>query len=348
MGEERAGGSGRAMLALAAIVVVAAGVKLAAWIIAPLMLALVLVVVASPARRFLIARGWPRWAGTLAAQAVLVAIVLAFALVLTIAVAQLSALALDYGDEAAALRDNLEERLAAAGVGGGEGAALASKLDFGTLVNAVTALLGSVTSVAAALFLILGVLLFMALDAGGFGSRLDAVARTRPGLARGLRTFASGTRRYLLVATVFGFAVAVLDGVALWLLGVPLPLLWALLAFITNYIPNIGFVIGLVPPALLALLDGGLATFLWVVVIYCAVNVVLQVLIQPKVVGDSVDLSATVAFVSVIAWAWLLGGIGAILAIPLTLLVKYTLIDADPRTVWVGALIDANTPKRRR
>ena len=107
-------------------------------------------------------------------------------------------------------------------------------------------------------------------------------------------------------------------------------MLWAMLAFITNFIPNIGFVIGLVPPALLALLTGGWPLALAVVVVYCVLNLVIQSLIQPRFIGNSVGLSATVTFVALLFWAWVLGPLGALLAIPVTLLVKALLVDSIP------------------
>ncbi len=129
----------------------------------------------------------------------------------------------------------------------------------------------------------------------------------------------------------------------------PLPLTWGLLAFITNYIPNIGFVIGLIPPAILALLEGGPSLMLAVIAVYCVLNVVIQTVIQPKVVGDSVGLSTTLTFVSLVVWAWVLGALGALLAIPITLLVKAVLVDSDPNLRWLRPLIsNKDEPPRKR
>ncbi|HLM07752.1 MAG TPA: AI-2E family transporter, partial [Blastococcus sp.] len=122
------------------------------------------------------------------------------------------------------------------------------------------------------------------------------------------------------------------------IIGVPLPVLWGLLSFLTNFIPNIGFVIGLVPPALLALLEGGVPMMLTVVAVYCVLNLVIQSLIQPRFVGDSVGLSMTMTFLALIFWAWLLGPVGALLAIPMTLLFKALLVDVDPSGRWAIAL----------
>jgi AI-2 transport protein TqsA len=156
--------------------------------------------------------------------------------------------------------------------------------------------------------------------------------------------FTHKTRRYLIVSTVFGLICAALDVFALYLLSVPLPLLWGVLALITNYIPNIGFILGLVPPALLGLLDGGPRTMILVIVAYMAINVVIQSFIQPKFLGDAVGLSTSATFLSLIIWAWVLGPLGALLAIPLSLLVRALLIDSDPDAKWAGALVSGQLP----
>jgi predicted PurR-regulated permease PerM len=132
--------------------------------------------------------------------------------------------------------------------------------------------------------------------------------------------------------------VAILDTGALWIIGVPLPVLWGLLSFLTNFIPNIGFLIGLVPPALLGLLEGGWSMMLTVIAVYCVLNLVIQSLIQPRFVGDSVGLSMTMTFLALLFWAWLLGPLGALLAIPMTLLFKALLVDVNPSGRWAVAL----------
>jgi len=138
---------------------------------------------------------------------------------------------------------------------------------------------------------------------------------------------------------VFGLIVAALDAGALWLIGIPLPILWGLLSFITNYIPNIGFILGLIPPALLGLLEGGPGTLLLVIVVYGVLNFDVQTVIQPKFVGETADISVTVTMLALVFWGWVLGPLGALLAIPLTLLTKAVFVDIDPATRWIDALI---------
>ena len=116
----------------------------------------------------------------------------------------------------------------------------------------------------------------MTIDGSTFPNQMAAAAEDRPHLIAALTRFAWGTRRYLWVSTVFGFIVAVLDTIALYLLDIPAPLLWGLLAFLTNYIPNIGFIIGLIPPAILGLLEGGPSKMLAVIAVYSILNVIIQ------------------------------------------------------------------------
>jgi predicted PurR-regulated permease PerM len=112
-----------------------------------------------------------------------------------------------------------------------------------------------------------------------------------------------------------------------------------LLAFVTNYIPNVGFIVGLVPPALLALLEGGPQLMIGVIAAYSVINFVIQSIIQPKFVADAVNLSLTLTFLSLVFWSFVVGPLGAVLAIPLTLLAKALLLDVDPSTRWISGLL---------
>jgi AI-2 transport protein TqsA len=172
-----------------------------------------------------------------------------------------------------------------------------------------------------------------------FPIKLEAMHGVHGRFAEAMAAFAVGTRRYIVVSTVFGLIVALLDVGLLYLLGIPLPWLWGMLAFITNYIPNIGFVIGLIPPVLLGLLENGWSGALAVIVGYCVLNVLIQSVIQPRFVGQAVGLSTSLTFLSLVFWAWVFGPLGALLAIPFSLFTKALLIDADPRSRWLLPLL---------
>jgi AI-2 transport protein TqsA len=334
------------LLGTACLVVVVGGMHVVAELVGPVFLALMLTVTVSPLTGWLRRRGAPVW---LAATATVVTVYLGlFALggAMAVSVARLIDLLPQYQDRFSQLRDDLVTGLGGLGIDADQLRAAVASVDAGAFVRIIEVLFGGLAGALGNSVFLLAVLLFMCLDSVNFPARLQVAVTERPQVVGALHAFATGTRRYLLVTTVFGLIVAVFDTALLWWLGIPLPLLWGLLSFITNYIPNIGFIVGVIPPALLGLLEGGPELMLGVITLYCVVNFIIQSVIQPKIVGDAVGLSATVTFLSLIFWGWVLGALGALLAIPLTLLAKGLLIDVDPSTRWLNGLLAGGPPAR--
>lgn len=336
------------LLAAAALTVALAGLRSVAGIVGPAFLALVLTIALHPVRSWLTGRGVPSWLASvllvLGAYLVLVGLTLALA----VSLGQLASLIPQYAGEIEGNVADLTERLGELGVEQAQIDAVVDAFDVGSLVSVVTSLLSGVLGVLSDLFFIVTLLLFMAFDTPSTTRNLDRVRGDRPDLVAALRTFAQGTRSYMGVSAGFGLIVAVVDWVALLLLGVPGAFVWGVLAFVTNFVPNIGFVIGVVPPAVIALLEGGPGLMIAVVVVYSVINVVIQSIIQPRVVGDAVGLTATFTFLSLVFWAWLLGPLGALLAVPLTLLVRAALVDADPGAHWLLPLISGKADEAER
>ncbi|MDV7242823.1 MULTISPECIES: AI-2E family transporter [Rhodococcus] len=332
------------ILGLAALVVTVAGIQVAASIVGPIFLALMLTVAVHPLPEWLYRKGVPGWLATIAAIVVVNSILLVLVLSLALSVAQLATLLPEYADDFTGLIDDAQSFLNSNGVNSTDAQTLLSQVDYGKVFGLVEGILQAMLGVFSNLLFVLALLLFMAVDGSSYGSRMSIVTQMRPDIATALTAFSAGTRKYLIVSTVFGLIVAVIDTAALWALGIPLPILWGLLSFITNYVPNVGFVLGLVPPALLALLAGGPGLMLTVIVVYSVINVIIQSVIQPKFVGDAVGLSVTFTFLSLVFWTWILGPLGAILAIPLTLMAKALLIDIDPSTRWVNTILSDAPP----
>jgi predicted PurR-regulated permease PerM len=149
-----------------------------------------------------------------------------------------------------------------------------------------------------------------------------------------LEILAGGIRRYMIATAALGIAQGVLNAIALVILGVPGAFLWGLLAFLGSFIPNVGYFIAIIPPVVFGFLVGGWQTAIPVIIVYAVINGVVQTLVQPRIVGNAVALSQTITFVSVLVWATIVGPVGAILAIPLTLIVRAVLIDSDPSAGW--------------
>lgn len=343
------------LLGIAAGVVVAAGIHAVPNIIGPVFMAVVLVITLDPIRSGLIRKGAPKWLATLAVVFGVYAIVLGLFAAAIVGIAQLAALMPQYADQFEAQLSGIKSWLSGMGVTQEDVQNALSNIDKSSIISAARSLLSSVQAIFSSVLFLIVLVIFMGVDGSVFGERMVSRRPGREPVLTALGTFAAGTRKYFAVATIFGGIVAILDGAALVILGIPAAGLWALLAFVTNYVPNIGFLIGLVPPALLALLTGGPSLMITVIVVYCVLNFIIQSVLQPKFVGDAVGLTTTMSFLSLIIWAYLLGPIGAILAIPASLLFKALLVDVDPDAKWLQLFLgdepvfkvkDPNRPKR--
>ncbi|MET4224788.1 AI-2E family transporter [Oerskovia enterophila] len=330
--------STRTLISLAAGVVVLAGVYFARGLFGPLALAAVVVIIVQPVRGPLERRGWPRWAATTGMIVVAYLILGALAALLAFAGVQFANLVGQYLDDLAKTVTQITSWLESFGVEGQVADAVSSWLDPSTIAGLAATVGGTAMTVLTAFFFVLAYVIFMAADAGRYQDAHARFGATRPATLARITSYNSGVRRYFVVNATFGAVVAVIDGLALWWMGVPAPAVWAILAFVTNFIPNIGFVLGVVPPTVMALVVGGWPLALGVVAVYCVVNVVLQVLVQPKFVADAVNLSLTLSFFSVVFWTLVIGPLGAILAIPLTLLTRALVIEGDPDAGWLRYL----------
>lgn len=332
------------LIGAAGAVVTLFGLREVSSIVGPIMLALVLVIAVSPIRDRLARAHTPPWVQVAVPFLVVLLILLIMVAIMSLSAVQLATLLPSYSKEFGDLAQDSQHWLRSLGASNDLINKAIQSFDPGKLIGIAQGLLSGVVGVFSSLFLIVVLLLAMSLDAPVTRRILDSGVRQRPHLISALSTFAHKTRRYLLVSTVFGLICAALDVAALYLLSVPLPLLWGVLALITNYIPNIGFIMGLIPPALLALLNGGVKQMLFVIAAYIVINVVIQSFIQPKFLGDAVGLSTTMTFMSLIVWAFVLGPLGALLAIPLSLLARALLVDSDPSARWAASLISGEDP----
>lgn len=318
------------LLSLASLTVVAIGMNGIRGILAPVLLTLILAICASPVRGALRARGAPQGVATLTMMLLMFAVLAAFAATALVAVTEFVGMLPNYADEFAALGANIAAFLSSIGLGTTEIAAAASSIDPRSVLSAANVALGGVTSLTAAAVIILTMIILMSADAVYVSPILHQLRERRPELVASLLTYSTNVRRYMVVTTLLGVAQGTLNALALWVMQVPAALLWGVLSFVCSFIPNVGYFFALVPPALFGFLVGGWPTTILVIVIYGIINAVVQSVIQPRVVGQAVSLSQTLTFFSVLFWAVVIGPIGAILAIPLTLLGKAVLVDANP------------------
>ncbi len=217
------------------------------------------------------------------------------------------------------------------------------------LIGLLTGLLGGLSSLFSNAFLVLMTVLFMLLEAAGMSSKLIAMSG---GSTRSLEQ-AEKIRVAVLRYTTLKTWISLLLGVCVWLLlvalGVPYPALWALLAFLLNFIPNIGSFIAAVPAVIVALVvfdEAGatrydLSRAVSTAVGYGVINLVVSNLLEPRVMGKDLGLSALVVFVSLVFWGWVLGPVGLLFSVPLTMVVKIVMENFD-QTRWLAVLLSAD------
>jgi predicted PurR-regulated permease PerM len=323
-----------------------------AGIFAPIFLALNLVIAAYPIYSWLHSKGVPAWVSACVMALAMVVILLIAVSGLVWAINSLIDELPEFTEEYYEVYNSALELLRNFNIDTSAFSDIMSQINPSTIASVAASVLSQTWSVVGAMSIIVASLVFFAMDTPGWDERTRFAGRSSRHVSEVFASFGSGVRRYWLVSSLFGMIVAALDGIALLVLDVPLVLVWVLLSFLTNYIPNIGFVVGLIPPALLALFAHGWQTALAVVIAYCVLNFVVQTIIQPRFTGDAVGVTASVSFISLLLWGWVFGAMGALLALPMTLLVKAVLVDIDPGAKWIEALISSNpgpdTKEQRR
>jgi predicted PurR-regulated permease PerM len=325
-------GFGRTLLVVAAAVIVIVGLRLAADTLAPFVIGGFVALLVLPLHDVLVRRGWSRALAVTAGTAAYLGVLLIVALIAMQTFAELRTVL-------PAVQAAIEEARADAEQSFGEvlGQAISSFLD--ALRDAASFPTGgALLGIAIGLGISALVVVYALADAPGLRSRAE---RTAPAsFLAGWTHFAKEIQLYFGARAVLGLVFALGVGVVLLLIGVDLVLLWVLVAFFFSFIPNIGFMFSVLGPTLLALVSLGLGPALLVIAGYTGVNVITDYVIQPRYMSRELDLSPLVVFVSLFIWAAILGPVGAILALPLTVGVKI-LFDAFPATRSLGALLGA-------
>lgn len=334
------------LLALAAIVILVEGIRETASFTAPVILAGTIALCAHPMTCWLRDHRVP---GGLAAALTLVfvlGIVVIVGAAMVWALLQFATLLPTYANDATRLLNSLSDWGAEKGVSREQVDQVIDSIDPGKIARYVAGIVTSTASLLFTGFLMIFVLAFMIFD-GPAMERAVAGMKGHDNLARALLQATADTRKNLIVTGVFGFGLAVVITIILYLLQIPGAPIWGVLTFITNFIPNIGFVIRLVPPVLIGLLEGGLGLALTVAIAFSVANVLSENVLQPRIVGQAAGVTPTVAMLSVIFWAFALGPIGAVLALPLTIFAKAVLVDCDPEMGWLAQILEGDYGRTR-
>lgn len=187
-------------------------------------------------------------------------------------------------------------------------------------------------------FLIIFTVVFLLLEASSFPGKLQLVLTSSRGDPEYFNRFTSGVQRYLGIKTIVSLVTGVAAAALTATFGLDFPLLWGLLAFMFNYVPNIGSLIAAIPAVVLALVQFGFGRALIIAVGYFAINITIGGIIEPRVVGRGLGLSTLVVFLSLVFWGWVFGPVGMLLSVPLTMTAKIAL-DSSDRTAPIAVLL---------
>jgi len=198
-------------------------------------------------------------------------------------------------------------------------------------------------------FLIFLTLVFILLEASGFEVKLRNALRNPNQSLQKLSKITRDVKMYLAVKTAISLVTGTLAAILLMIVGVDYAVFWGLLAFILNFVPNIGSILAAIPPILLALIQLTPGSAIIVTIGYLVINVTLGNFLEPRLVGQRLGLSTLVVFLSLVFWGWVLGPVGMLLSVPLTMTTKIVLQSNDD-TRWIAIMLGSGpaVPKKKK
>jgi AI-2 transport protein TqsA len=335
----------RVMLFLAATVVVLVGIRLGAPVLNPILFAVVFSLLCSPVYSWLLRRGLPPPLSLVVMLVILIILFVGLTFVLGASIARFSERVGYYTTQLNGQLDSLNALLERSGLSNVQ---LQDVVKPSALTSALSAVLSGISGFLSSLFLILMIMLFLLGEGPAMMNRLRAsVAEDNPQVARLTAVGQSVVLQFglrAIVNLVTGAGVTIL----LLVLGVDFALMWGILTFFLSFIPYIGLELAVAPAVVLALAEFGVTRAVLVIVGVIVINILAENVLSPMMMGRGLNISPTVVFLSFIFWAWLLGGPGAFLALPITLFVA-VMFDTFPETRWLASLIgvsgtDTGTP----
>jgi predicted PurR-regulated permease PerM len=219
------------------------------------------------------------------------------------------------------------------------------KINTNSIVHFIRKALSSLGGLLSNALLIVITVIFMLFEAAGFPHKLKIAFGVQDDLpATNMTKIAQGIKRYLALKFFTSLATGILIFIWVFFLNIDFPLLWGLLAFLLNFVPTIGSIIASIPAIILAFIDSGLFLCIITGVGYFIINIFISNIIEPRIMGQGVGLSALVVFVSLLFWGWVLGPVGMLLSVPLTMTVKIAL-ESNESTKWVAVLLGPDIKK---
>ncbi len=331
----------RFLLIVAAFIVVVAGMRAAESLLVPFLLSLFIAVIVTPLLSWLNRRGFPNWLSILLIIVLIVVLGFFMGVIVGSSINSFRADLPEYQARLLALSDGLQQKLASMGI-------VIDISQWREIFNPSAALamagntLASFGNLMTDGFLILLTVMFILAEEVNF---TDKLRQAVPGGAKtvvALNSFTSSVNKYMAIKTMVSLLTGFIVMISLFFIGVDYYVLWGLLAFLLNFIPTLGSILAAVPPVLLAIVQLGVPEALATAAVFFGVNTIIGNVLEPRFMGKGLDLSSLVVFLSLVFWGWILGPVGMLLSVPLTMTVKIALENFEG-TRWVGVMLGSGS-----
>jgi predicted PurR-regulated permease PerM len=330
----------RVIMVTAALVIIIAGMKLSAPLLVPFLLSIFIAVISFPLMSRLQQSGLSKALSLTLVMLLVVLIGIALTMLVGSSLTDFSRTLPDYQQRITAEWGQAIVWLKDHGISVAD--ELRGIADPAAAMGLISSILKGFGNVLTNSFLIILTVVFILMETAGLTQKVllmrDQEGAEQPDKQDFSQVFVDKLREYMSMKTIISMMTGVIIALAMWLIGLDYPMLWGVLAFMLNFVPNIGSIIAAVPAVMLALVQLGGTSALLVTAVYVAVNILIGSVIEPRYMGKGLGLSTLVVFVSLVFWGWVLGPVGMLLSVPLTITVKLAL-DCKPETRWLGHLL---------
>lgn len=332
------------LIAGATVVIVFAGLRTASGIFNQFFLATFILLISLPIWRWLRQKGMATWlANTLVIAGVVIGTA-ALVILLGASLARLAAKLPEYAESSAELRTNVRAWLTTTfGLVGDDILALFDLFEPAGLLRAIAGFLLSAVPVATSLFFTLFIFAFLLIDAEAFPKRMRRVLGPDSTMLQRMSAFGQGMGDMIRIRSGLGLFQAGSNLVLFLVLGVDFAFMWAVLSFFGSFIPYLGYWLALIPPLIVTLLKFGMQRALILFVIFHLINGFTENVLAPRFLSRGLNISAVATFLSVIVWSWVLGPLGALLGVPLTIAIKMLILEGNAETRWLAAAIGGDS-----
>ena len=325
------------LVSIAAFIIVVAGLKAAAGLVVPFLLAVFLAILCAPSLAWLKQRRVSSTISILVIMAAVVLLLLTLTSLLNTSVSGFSEQLPVYQESLQQRLSDVQEVLTNYGLALPKGF-LNDVLNPDLIMGMIRRTLAGFGGVLSNTFLVVLTLLFILLEASSFPQKLAQISRFPEASSEQVQRIIQSINRYMAIKVLTSFATGLLVWLVLVFLGIDFPILWGLTAFLLNFVPTIGSIIAALPAVLLAIIQAGFGDAVLVATGYLAINVVIGSVLEPHFMGRNLGLSTLVVFLSLVFWGWVLGPVGMILSVPLTMTLKLAL-ENNPDTRAIAIML---------